>query len=154
MFKLGQSQFITVRKRSLGQGNIFRSVCQEFCPRGGGMLGYHTHRDQVPPMGPGTPWTRHSPGPGTPPPGPGTLRQSMLGDTVNEWVVRMRLECNLVANFIAVRKQSSRKVMFSQACVNNSVHGGMTPPSRQTPPADHRSHSRRLLQRTVRILLE
>ena len=23
-------------KRSLGQGNIFRSVCQEFCPRGGG----------------------------------------------------------------------------------------------------------------------
>ena len=27
---------ITVRKRSLGQGNIFRSVCQEFCPLGGG----------------------------------------------------------------------------------------------------------------------
>ena len=26
---------ITGRKRSLGQGNIFRSVCQEFCPRGG-----------------------------------------------------------------------------------------------------------------------
>ena len=26
---------ITARKRSLGQGNIFRSVCQEFCPRGG-----------------------------------------------------------------------------------------------------------------------
>ena len=25
---------ITARKRSLGQGNIFRSVCQEFCPRG------------------------------------------------------------------------------------------------------------------------
>ena len=23
-------------KRSFGQGNIFRSVCQEFCPRGGG----------------------------------------------------------------------------------------------------------------------
>ena len=28
--------FISARKRSLGQGNIFRSVCQEFCPRGGG----------------------------------------------------------------------------------------------------------------------
>ena len=27
---------ITGRKRSLGQGNIFRSVCQEFCPQGGG----------------------------------------------------------------------------------------------------------------------
>ena len=26
----------TARKRSLGQGNIFRSMCQEFCPRGGG----------------------------------------------------------------------------------------------------------------------
>ena len=25
----------TARKRSLGQGYIFRSVCQEFCPRGG-----------------------------------------------------------------------------------------------------------------------
>ena len=25
----------TARKRSLGQGNIFTSVCQEFCPQGG-----------------------------------------------------------------------------------------------------------------------
>ena len=47
----------------LGQGNIFRSVCQEFCPRGRGglphcMLGYTTI-----PLGPeaGTP-----PGPDTP----------------------------------------------------------------------------------------
>ena len=34
----------TARKRSLGQGNIFRSVCQEFCSWGGlpqCMLGYH-----------------------------------------------------------------------------------------------------------------
>ena len=30
------AEIITARKRSLGQGNIFRSVCQEFCPRGGG----------------------------------------------------------------------------------------------------------------------
>ena len=28
----------TSRKRSLGQGNIFRSVCQEFCPQWGGCL--------------------------------------------------------------------------------------------------------------------
>ena len=27
----------TARKQSLGQGNIFRSVCQEFCSRGGGV---------------------------------------------------------------------------------------------------------------------
>ena len=35
----------TARKQSLGQGNIFRSVCQEFYPQGGGMpqcmRGYH-----------------------------------------------------------------------------------------------------------------
>ena len=29
------NSFFTARKRSLGQGNIFRSMCQEFCPRGG-----------------------------------------------------------------------------------------------------------------------
>ena len=28
----------TLRKRSLGQGNIFTGVCQSFCPRGGGRL--------------------------------------------------------------------------------------------------------------------
>ena len=43
---------VTTRKRSLGQGYIFRSVCQEFCSQGGVlpqcMLGY-------PPLGPGTP---------------------------------------------------------------------------------------------------
>ena len=29
---------ITVRKRSLRQCNIFRSVCQSFCPQGGGVM--------------------------------------------------------------------------------------------------------------------
>ena len=31
-----QKVVITARKRSLGQGNIFRSVCPSFCPQGGG----------------------------------------------------------------------------------------------------------------------
>ena len=87
---------ITARKRSLGQGNIFRSVCQEFCSQGGGAGEYlarylpwtrytplgpgtpprtrYTPQDQVHPQ-PGTPldqvhpWTRYTPplGPGTPP---------------------------------------------------------------------------------------
>ena len=43
MFKILKEQiirlsfflFITTRKRSLGQGNIFSSVCQEFCSQGG-----------------------------------------------------------------------------------------------------------------------
>ena len=39
----------TARKRSLGLGNIFTSVCQEFCSQGGGYLG------KYPPPGPGTP---------------------------------------------------------------------------------------------------
>ena len=62
--------------------------------------------NQVHPPGPGTP-----PRPGTPP-GPGTSPwtrytpldqvhtpdQSMLGDTVNVWAVRILLECNLVTS--------------------------------------------------------
>ena len=37
------SYFITARKRSLGQGNIFRSMCQELYPqgRGEGVLSQH-----------------------------------------------------------------------------------------------------------------
>ena len=57
----------TARKRSLGEGNIFRSVCQEFCPQwGGGEVCLSACWDTLP--GPGT-----SPGPGTPP-GAGTPR--------------------------------------------------------------------------------
>ena len=49
-----------------------------------------------------------------------------------------------------VHKRSCGKVMFSQACVKNSSHEGeVHPPPRQTP-----SPLRRLLQRTVRIILE
>ena len=68
-------------------------------------------QDQVPPRTRYTPQTRYPPGtrytpppgPGTPPPGPGTPPgnrytplQSMLGDTVNAWAVRILLECNHV----------------------------------------------------------
>ena len=47
---------ITARKRSLRQGNIFRSVCQEFCSWGVGGLPVQV-----------SPRTRYTPGPGTPP---------------------------------------------------------------------------------------
>ena len=33
----------------LGQGNIFRSVCQEFCPRGGGLSASITPKSRHPP---------------------------------------------------------------------------------------------------------
>ena len=95
---------ITARKRSLGQGNIFRSACQEFCPQGGGTLA-------------GTP-----PGPGTPPwagPPPQTMYtppdqvhtpqdqvpprvQCMLGDT-GKRAVRILLECILVYFYLEKR---------------------------------------------------
>ena len=64
---------ITARKRSLGQGNIFSSMCQEFCSQGGGVPG------QVHPLGRYTlPWAgtpprqvhppgRYTPWAGTPP---------------------------------------------------------------------------------------
>ena len=64
---------VTARKRSLGQGNIFTTVCQSFCSQG-----EREYLGRYPP-GPGTPSrTRytsqdqvHPPGPGTPP-RPGT----------------------------------------------------------------------------------
>ena len=63
----------------LGQGNIFTSVCQEFCSQGGlpqCMLGYHhPPTDKAAPPGP------------TPPPGPDPPERSMLGDTVNKRAV-------------------------------------------------------------------
>ena len=45
---------VTARKRSLGQGNIFRSVCQEFCPQGGSASVHagipHPPQDRAPPQ--------------------------------------------------------------------------------------------------------
>ena len=63
----GSPVLITAHKRSFGQGNIFSSVCQEFCSRGGlprCMLGYHL------PLGTGTP-SEETPQEQTPP-GAGT----------------------------------------------------------------------------------
>ena len=52
----------------------------------------------------------------------------------------------MVRLIITIRKRSCGKVMFSQACVKNSVH-------REGVSARHHP-SRRLLQRTARILLQ
>ena len=68
--------FITARKRSLGQGNIFRSVCREFCPHGGSTwagtpLSRYTSPGRVHLLGmyplAGTPPGRYPPQAGTPP---------------------------------------------------------------------------------------
>ena len=68
---------VTARKRSLGQGNIFRSVCQEFCSQGGVCLSAcwdtHTHPgSRHPPIADtpapraNTPWEQTPPGADTP----------------------------------------------------------------------------------------
>ena len=50
---------ITAHKRSLEQGNIFSSMCQEFCSQGGGVC-LNAYRDTTPPRA-GTPWEQASP---------------------------------------------------------------------------------------------
>ena len=107
----------TARKRSLGQGNIFSSVCQEFCSQGEGSASVHAWIPPPPPpeadMPPGSrhppeadpseadtpPRSRHpleadTPRKQTPPP-----PQCMLGDTVNKRAVCILLECNLVNSY-------------------------------------------------------
>ena len=74
----------TARKRSLGQGNVFTPVCQSFCSQGGlhpagsasGVVGLHSESA-----------TR---GWADPP------SHQILWDMVNEWAVRILLECTLV----------------------------------------------------------
>ena len=98
---------VTARKRSLGQGNIFSRVCQEFCSQGGGglpqlMMGYHPRPGtaQADPPQADTPWNKLPPP--TDPPEQTQLprsippEQCMLGDTVNKRAVCVLLECNLV----------------------------------------------------------
>ena len=108
--KMGSARFITARKRSLGQGNIFIGVCQEFCSQGGlpqCILGYPPPQGQTPPRppGPGTPARLGTPPEQTPP----LREQSMLGDTVNERAVRILLECNLVDVNTFINTQNYRK---------------------------------------------
>ena len=74
-------------------------------------------------------------------------------------------------NIITVRKRNCGKIMFSQACVKNSVHRGVytrVPPAQcmlgyipladtslaDTPPQTDPPPPRQPLQRTLRILLE
>ena len=53
--RIKSNALVTARKRSLGQGSIFRSVCQEFCSQGGCL---------VPGGWGGVPGPRGVPGPG------------------------------------------------------------------------------------------
>ena len=76
----------------LGQGNIFRSVCQEFCTRGGSasVHAWILPGGRLPPVGADQPGSRH-PLPQADPP-----VQCMLGDMVNKHAVCILLECNLL----------------------------------------------------------
>ena len=118
-------QFVTARKRSLGQSNIFIGVCQEFCSQGGVSASVHAGihpplgsrhpveqtppREQMPPRSrhpleqtpptADTPGSRPPPEQAHPPSGADTPHppaQNMLGDTVNARALRILLECILV----------------------------------------------------------
>ena len=83
----------------LGQGNIFRSVCQEFCSQGGVCT---IACWDTPPPGPEAdpPQEQRQTPPDqrqTPPPGADPPAQCMLGDTGNKRAVRILLECILVS---------------------------------------------------------
>ena len=84
MYQQFYNSIFTACKRSLGQGNIFSSLCQEFCTqRGGGSASVHAG---IAPRGktPSPPGSRHLPA------------QCMLGDRVNKRAVHILLECILV----------------------------------------------------------
>ena len=83
-----EKAFLVPPATKLGQGNIFSSVCQEFCPQGGAYLGRYPPRQVHPwagtPLGRYiSPWGQVPPWTGTPP-------------MVNEQTVRILLECILV----------------------------------------------------------
>ena len=77
--------FLLPPATKLGQGNIFSSVCQEFCSRGGGVPG------QVPPRQVHPPGQVHPPWAGTP---PGAVQAGRYGQQAG--AVRILLECILV----------------------------------------------------------
>ena len=83
---------IVTAATKLGQGNIFTSVCQEFCPQGGGEgVCLSACWDTLPPP-------RQS---RQPPPPPG----GRLQHTVNEQPVRILLECILLVEVSDGQKQ-------------------------------------------------
>ena len=98
-------------------------------------------------------------------------RRTLTSDSITSKYPLLRIEnsngefrhCGLGGGGVrlfTVRKRSCRKVMFSQACVKNFVHRGrgeVYTPQGDTPspwPGRHPPPGRRLLQRTIRILLD
>ena len=115
--------FITARKRSLGQGNIFRSVCQEFCSQrrvsapggclllGGAWSGGVCSREAVCLFLGGGAWWR--------PPWMATAAGGMHPTGMHSCLIY----------FITIHKQSCGKVMF----LHLSMILGRHPPCRQPP---------------------
>ena len=131
------------RKDKKPQANrpvIFSEACVK---NSGGSASVHAGiqppRDQA-----GTPpRTRQAPpGPGRHPPGPGNpldqappLEQSMLGDTVNEWAVRILLKCILVLH-VSVILSTGGSLYEITSCLGASSHvpsGGLCPWSHVPP---------------------
>ena len=102
-----REEFFTVRKRSLGQGNIFAPVCHSVQ---GGTCPGTPHPQQVHPPG------RYSPPAGTPPRQVHSTRRAgtppcsnACWDMVNKRAVRILLECILVIFSFCTLGQSTLK---------------------------------------------
>ena len=136
---------ITARKRSLGQGNIFSSVCQEFCSQGGSAsvhAGIPSSQELAPPweqtppradtpQEQTLPWSRHPPEQTTLPLHSACWEiQSTSGWYAFYWN----------AILFTGRNEVVAKVMFLQVSVIHSVHRGVSrnPPSwdQAEPPWD------------------
>ena len=87
---------VNARKRSLGQGNILTSVCHSFCPQ----YAFRSHDQGVCLQGEGSGsggfCIQGGSGSSGGLHGGGKTPSWILRDTVNEWAVRILLECILV----------------------------------------------------------
>ena len=102
---VSQSKWLLPTATKLGQGNIFTSVCQEFCPRGEGVCLSACWDTPPPALPPGADTPPAADPLGSRPPradtprGADTPPGSRLQHTVNERPVRILLECILVWNY-------------------------------------------------------
>ena len=127
----GKNHFLPPATK-LGQGNIFRSMCQELCPRGGGghvwwwgacvagggMCGWGVHGSGVCVAGGHVWWGGHA--------------WQILRDMVNEQAVRILLQCILVTRMHCSKMRTTRLLTVSHSipCISGGKSAQPSPECR------------------------
>ena len=118
----------------LGQGNIFSSMCQEFCPQEGEYLGRY-------PFWAGTPPRQGHPPGQVQPPGrytPGRYPWAGTPPVVNEWALPILLECILFNDYLGRYPPLGRYTPWAGTASRNTPLRQVQPPGqvhpRQVPP--------------------